>query len=200
VRLLPITPAVAGVLVVAAIAVATACDDDSSTGSPNGGSTQTVAATPICTFIPGEGIICRGTPQPRDCRPTADHIPFINQLILPKALPEGVSFAEACLTADPAGLPSSQNAEIKFASDDGGAHFQVSTVIIAVAPQNRETIQLGSIPGYIIRNPLPDGRTVYGVEFSLGGRAYTVIAFLGPGNRLMEADLNAVALDMATQD
>lgn len=198
-RPIPVALTVAGVLIVVAIGVATLTDDDSPSGSSLDGSTPSAAATPFCTFVPGEGRVCIGTPQARDCRPTTEHIPFISQLVLPKALPEGLSFDEACVTADPPGIASSQNAEIKYASEDQGAHFQVSTAIIAVEPRDRETIQLGSVPGYITRTPGAEGKTVYGVEFELAGRAYTVIAILGPDNRLTEADLNAVALEMATQ-
>jgi hypothetical protein len=41
---------------------------------------------------------------------------------------------------------------------------------------------------------------IYAVDLQKRGRAHTVIAILGPDNRITEAELNAVALDIATQN
>jgi hypothetical protein len=152
------------------IGLATACSDDSPSPSPSVGSSPTVAATPFCTFIPGEGRVCVGTPQARDCRPTTEHILFFDQLVLPKTLPAGLSFDEACITACPEGIPCNQPAEIKYANEDGSMRFQVS------------------------------GEMIYAIDLQKRGRAHTVIAILGPDNRITEAELNAVALDIATQN
>ena len=157
---------------------------------------DTVASpTPYCTIILGDRIC--PSQSAVDCRPSVDHIPFIRELVLPGTLPEGLEFYEGCVTAEFPGIEQPiQAAEIKFRSADEKARFQVSTARFGVEPNNREAIQLGPVTGYITRTARADGTAIYGVEFPLGPRAYTVIAILGPDNRLTEADLNAVALEM----
>lgn len=199
-RLLPVSPVVLTALVLIAIGLATACGDDSPSGAPGPGSPQTVAATPSCTFIPGEGRVCVGTPQPRDCRPSTDHIPFFDQLVLPKTLPAGLSFDEACLTACPEGIPCNQPAEIKYASEDGGARFQISTAIAAATCANGTTVPYGPESACVRRIAGAEGKSIYAVDLQKRGRAHTVIAILGPDNRITEADLDAVALDIASQN
>jgi hypothetical protein len=193
VKPIPILVTVGSLLAVGAIVVATIFDGDSEQESVGG--LVTPSPTPFCTTLPGEpGVICPDVQEPV-CLPTTDHISFINELVLPRTLPPELAFSEGCAVACVPGAPCNQSAEIKYESADGGAHFQVSTATgFAVEPRERETLQLGPIPGYIIRN-----QGIYGVEFELRGRAYTVIAVLGPENRLTEADLNAVAQDMASQ-
>jgi hypothetical protein len=197
-RPLPTVVTAGIVLVFAAIAVATIFDG--SDPEPQTGVQPTIGPTPspICRIIDGDEV-CVGVGEPF-CLPTTQVVPFFDQLVLPREIPEGLAFSEACATNCAEGQPCNNPAEIKYKSADGGAHFQVSTATgLAVEPRGRESIQLGSIPGYITRNEGTTGTTVYGVEFELRGRAYTVIAILGPNNRLTEADLNAMALDMAMQ-
>ena len=189
-------------LVFVAIGLVTACGDDSPatppTGTPGGGSPATVAATPSCTFIPGEGLVCIGTPQPTNCLPSTDHIPFFDQLVLPKTLPAGLSFEEACLTACPEGVPCNQPAEIKYANEDGSAKFQISTAIgERAAPGRRSHMdhRAGVSGGLRARGARASTRST----LQLRGRAHTVIAILGPDNRITEAELDAVALDIASQ-
>ena len=197
-RPVPVLLILGGVFAVAAIAIATIFDG-ADEESPGAGLPQTPAATPVCTFIEGEGRVCFGTPQPRACLPATDHIPFINELVLPESLPEGMSFSEACLTACPEGIPCNQPAEIKYASADGGAHFQVSTAIADTPCVNGTPAPFGPLTGCIRRIPRQGGQMVYAVDLQIRGRAHTVIAVLGPENRLSEEDLNAVAVDIASQ-
>ena len=198
-RLLPVSLVVLIALMFVAIGLSTACGDDSPSVTPTAGSSPTVGATPFCTFIPGEGHVCIATPQPRDCRPTTEHIPFFNQLVLPKTLPAGLSFDEACITACRQGIPCDQPVEVKYASDDGGARFQVSTAI-AETCVNATPIPFGPVSGCIRRLPSSGGESVYAVDLQKRGRAHTVIAILGPDNRITEAELDAVALDIASQN
>lgn len=142
----------------------------------------------------------RGTVDPArgDCRPTTSHVPF--RPVLPTYLPDGVKFLEACTHEDPlAGGPRPlQKAEFYYYDDARTAWFQVVTANIDVLPQNREAISLGPVVGYITRTDRGDGTVLYGIEMSLGRRAYTVIAILGPGvNALTEDDLKKVAESMA---
>jgi len=164
------------------------------------GSPPTVAATPICTYIEGEGNICVGTRQPTHCRPSTDHIPFFDELVLPKTLPAGLSFTEACLTACPEGIPCNQPAEVKYASEDGGASFQVSTAIADATCVNATTVPYGPESACVRRIAGTEGKSIYAVDLQKRGRAHTVIAILGPDNRITEADLDAVALDIASQN
>jgi hypothetical protein len=197
-RPIPVLLTIGGALAVAAVVVATIFDG-SNENTPGVGQPQTPGATPSCTFIPGEGRVCIGTPQPRDCRATMDHIPFASELVLPNSLPEGIRFEEACLTACPEGIPCNQPAEIKYASEDGAARFQISTAIAETPCTNGSPAPFGPLSGCVRRIPGQGGETVYAVDLQLRGRAHTVIAIIGPDNRITEEELNAVAQDMASQ-
>ena len=199
-RLLPIAIVALIALLFVAIGLATACSDDSPSPSPGVGSSPTVAATPFCTFIPGEGRVCVGTPQARDCRPTTEHVLFFDQLVLPKTLPAGLSFDEACITACPEGIPCNQPAEIKYANEDGSMRFQVSTAIADTPCVNGSPAPFGPETGCIRRIAGSGGEMIYAIDLQKRGRAHTVIAILGPDNKITEAELNAVALDIATQN
>jgi hypothetical protein len=178
--------ALAAILLLAAVLLA-GCENEEGAG--------VASPTPYCTIILGDRIC--PSQSAVDCRPSVDHIPFIRELVLPGTLPEGLDFYEGCVTAEFPGLEQPiQAAEIKYRSADEKAKFQVSTARFGVQPNNREAIQLGPVTGFITRTPRADGSEIYGVEFPLGPRAYTVIAILGPENRLTEADLNAIALQM----
>ena len=198
-RLLPLSPVVVAALAFVAIGLATACEDDPPAGTPGAGSPQTVGPTPFCTFIPGEGNICVGTRQPTNCQPSTDHIPFFDQLVLPKTLPEGVSFDEACLTACPEGIACNQPAEVKYANEDGSVRFQISTAIGDPGCTGTPA-PYGPVTGCIRRIAGAEGKSIYAVDLQLNGRAHTVIAILGPENRITEADLDAVAVDIASQN
>jgi len=144
--------------------------------------------TPPATVDPARG----------DCRPTTSHVPF--KPVLPTYLPDGVRFLEACTHEDPlAGGPRPlQKAEFYYFDDARTAWFQVVTANIDVLPHDREAINLGPTVGYVTRTERADGTVLYGIEMSLGRRAYTVIAILGPGvNTLTEDDLKRVAESMA---
>ncbi len=146
------------------------------------------AATPLGTVDPARG----------DCRPTTSHVPF--KPVLPTYLPDGVKFLEACTHEDPlAGGPRPlQKAEFYYYDDARTAWFQVVTANIDVSPHGRESINLGPAVGYVTRTDRGDGTVLYGIEMSLGRRAYTVIAILGQGvNALTEDDLKKVAESMA---
>ena len=45
-----------------------------------------------------------------------------------------------------------------------------------------------------------ENTALYSVEFERDGRAYTVIAILGPENAATREEMNAVALSMATAE
>jgi hypothetical protein len=115
-------------------------------------------------------------------------------------LPEGVSFDEACLTACPEGVPCNQPAEIKYASDDGSVKFQISTAIGPTDCVNGTPAPFGPQTGCVRRIAGAEGKSIYAIDLQLRGRAHTVIAILGRDNRITEAQLDAVALDIASQN
>jgi hypothetical protein len=205
VRPIPLLLTVGGVLAVAAIVVATISGGSSEDEPPPGAivtaQPQTPGATPFCTFIPGEGNVCVATPPPVDCRPSTDHIPFIDQLVLPQTLPEGFAFTEACLTSCHEGAPCNQPAEIKYATGDGTARFQVSTAIAdTCASADSIPTPLGPITGCVRRIPGSGGEAVYAIDMQKNGRAHTVVAVIGPDNSVTEEQMNAVAVDIASQN
>ncbi len=165
-------------LVIPTLALAACGSSDSGPG---------VTPTPASSIDPRRG----------DCRPTTEHMPFTP--VLPGYLPDGVKFLEACTHPGPVptGAAPLENVEIYYYDDARTAWFQVVTSTLPVEPRGREAIDLNGAVGYIIRTERPAGGELYGVEISLTGRAYTVIAILNvDGNTLTEADLNQVAESM----
>ena len=147
-------------------------------------------ATPVCVTVDEQGKTCAATP---------DHISFYEDLVLPTDLPAGMNLAEACLTAPFPGISSQDIAELIYKTADSTKNIHVSTAkIVPIQPQGRPTIQLGERTAYVRDSAISDTAALYSVEFEIGGRAYTVIAILGPENAATREEINAVALSMAT--
>jgi len=185
--------------------VVAACESEAEGPSQDSPSTTTIfnsprstcvieseGASPICVTIDESGSTCAATP---------DHISFYDDLVLPAELPPGMSLAEACLTAPLPGIPDSQLAELIYQTADGTKNIHVSTArIVPVQAQDRPEIQLGERIGYVRDVAASDNTALYSVEFERDGRAYTVIAILGPENTATREEMNAAALSIATAE
>ena len=177
-----------------------ACESDPDPGDPSPTTSQTsIFNSPVSTCVieaEGASPVCVVIDQSgRTCGPSPDFIPFYGELALPDEMPDGMTLVEACMTGALPGIPDSQIAEFIYATADGTKNIHISTArIIPVQARGREPIQLGTRTGYITNTARTDGSTLYSVELERDGRAYTVIAILGPENAATPEQLNEVAL------
>lgn len=154
-----------------------------------------------CSSQPGPGAgtpAASGTPPglEDDCRPTTAHIPFIAIVAQPAKLPAGMSLVRACWKS-PA-LSELQSVTLIYENADKTKSIALAAANLPVTPRGRPTVALGGVTGYIDEIPRTDGKTLYGVEFTLSNRAYNVLALLGADNVVTKDEVQAVARSIAT--
>lgn len=133
-----------------------------------------------------------------NCQRTINHFDF--PVVLPSAFPQDVQLVEACTheEEDLPGLPPQQIAELIYRNPDETVEIQIATANLAVTPQDREQVDVAGTVGYIQARDRGDGTRTWGIEFEKDGRAYTVIAILGPENQVTEDSIREMAESIAT--
>ena len=139
--------------------------------------------------------VSSGSSSDTQCGGTTDHITFLEQLTLPTELPKGLTLITACSSGD---QPTSQEAQFFYQTDGGSLTLLIRDAAgsVAAEPQDRTTIQLGQLVGYVSSESDQDA-TFYLIEFEKSEWSYSVAANLGSTNVVTTDDMTAVALSIA---
>jgi hypothetical protein len=125
---------------------------------------------------------------------TAQWMPVVNRLSLPRELPEGLRLATACY--------SKGSVALSYGNERRDKRFVVSFLdegFHGDSEPDGTPVQLGDLVVYSTTEAEPDGSTFYYIRFDKNGWVHSIAAIIDAENKITPDELNAVALNMAEQ-